>query len=425
VTPELRKKLDQAFTALFYAALLAGLAVMTSHPVLRDETIVSTIGVANAVKTDDGDAAFRISHQVPRYHIMGPDSAVMDALRASSESGNSVTLRVHLDGARFRENSDVPNYWIESVEYLGRTYGPYDARIRWSWRKMTAAPAALLRAVAFEQANRSDDALKSAEIALAGGSLSEGKLALAQRTRGHALQSVAYPPGSQINDRDDALLMRALQDIREAARLDPSESRDVFGQGYISVSLGAYPEALALYAEAGRRWPEMYYRAAISRGAAYREMGDYTSALNELDTLVKAHGPQDGMMYHYHRGWTLTKLARYAEAEKEFTDGLKTQPDYLWASVGRACARAEQGHVSDAIQDQTRALELWDRDAKVDASMRKNAAQRLQLAQALQELDAALSAGPEMPSSAACANLFSTPTTARKERCRLFVPAAH
>jgi tetratricopeptide (TPR) repeat protein len=423
VKPDSRKNLTWLLTGLFYAALVAGLAALTSHPSLRNETtIVTAMGNAISVKVDEGDAVFWLPPPSPNYRIAGPDPEVTAALNASERTGNALSLHVHLDGARFVEYSDTPEYWIESVEYLGKTYGPYRARIRWSWRGMSAAEAGLLKGLAFDNAWRYDEAVKALDVPLAHDDLGERKLALAYRTRGNAQESLAYPPGHQINDRDDALLMRALNDYRHAAKLDPSDFRAVHWQGLVTTSLGAYDDALALFDEAARRWPDQFFRVAIARGATYRQMGNYDAALRELDRLVEKHGPQRGMMFHYHRGWTLNKLERYAEAVKDFTAGFESQPDFTWAFVGRACSYAQLGDIAHAVEDQRRALELWDQMAKLDATARNDKNRRARLAGTLQDLETALRTAPKTPTSAACVELFDSPTNSHREISRQFLP---
>jgi len=424
VNPELQKNLGRLVLVLFYGGLLAGLALLTSHPALRDEaTIVPSLGPAKSVEIDEGDAVFQISHQLSRYRIAGPDSAVIAALHHSLNSGNSLALRVHMDGARFGEYSDTPEYWIESVEYLGKTHGPYRAHIRWSWRDISDEQAGLLRGVGLENAWRYEEAVKALDIALSDDGLSDGKLAIAYQTRGSALESLAYPDHRDINDRDDALLLRALEDFRRAAQLDPSDYRNVHWQAGVAASLGGYREALALYEDVRRRWPDQYFRVAIARGATYRQMGEFDDALRELDTLVAAHGPQKGMMFHYHRGATLNKLARYAEAAKDFTAGLENQPDFPWAFVGRACAEAQQGDIAHAVEDQRHALELVDRKAKLDSKVAV-LDRRDGMAKVLQDLEAAQRSAPETPSAAGCAEFFTGPQNMHRERSPLFKSAA-
>ena len=62
------------------------------------------------------------------------------------------------------------------------------------------------------------------------------------------------------------------------------------------------------------------------------------------------------MTYRFHRGWTLVRLGRYADAEATFTVGLESQPDFGWAHIGRACARSAQGKLADALADLDHAI---------------------------------------------------------------------
>ena len=127
-------------------------------------------------------------------------------------------------------------------------------------------------------------------------------------------------------------------------------------------SLGAYPEALALYDEAEKRFPERYFRIAIVRGSTARQLGDYPRALHALDELVAKHGPQDGMMYHYHRAQTMIRLDRFADAVTEASAGIEDQPDYAWAFVARACAQSSLNQSDAARSDLDQALRLFQAD---------------------------------------------------------------
>src|SRR5215831_13267831 len=69
------------------------------------------------------------------------------------------------------------------------------------------------------------------------------------------------------------------------------------------------------------------------------------------------------MAYHYHRGWTLIELGRFAEASDEFSEGLRNQPDYAWAFLKRSCAESLLGRADAALTDQQAALALLVRSA--------------------------------------------------------------
>lgn len=423
VSQKLNRTLGHVLPALLFAAVVSFWVYVTSLPVLRDQTMVTALGIAHSVEVRDGDAWFWLQGNRARYGIARPDDGVLNLLRASEETGNAVSLQVHLDGARFGLVTNDPEYWVHSVEYLGKPHGKFEARIRWSWRDMAPGGAGLLRGFALQEAWRPEDAVNALNPSIEANSLQGARLALAYLTRGDALNSMAYPSGHAFRDRDDRLLVRAIADFRQAAALDPSDHRALFWQGNAARSLGAYEEALALYDEVERRWPEQYFRAAILRGATYRQIGKFDAALRELDALVKEHGPQDGMMYHYHRGWTLNELQRYPEAVKEFSAGLRSQPDYIGALGARSCAYAQQGKIERAIADQKLALEKWQVVARLSPTNKHSPDRRAEFENILSKLQVALQSAPNAPNDAPCDDTSDSPLIKRRKRSPLFEPA--
>lgn len=422
VSNKLNRAIGLALPALLVAAVVGFWIYMTSLPVLRAEAIVTALGIAHSVEVQDGDAWFVLQGNRARYGIARPDDGVLNLLRASEATGNAVSLQVHLDGARFGVTSNDPEYWVHSVEYLGKRHGKFDARIRWSWRDLAPGDAGLLHGFALQKAWRYEDAVNALDSGIGASSLHGARLALAHLTRGDALDSMAYSTGHTINDRDDRLLVRAIADFRQAAALDPSDHRALLWQGNATRSLGAYDEALALYEELERRWPEQYFRLAILRGATYRQLGKFEAALQELDTLVKEHGPQDGMMYHYHRGWTLNELQRYPEAVQEFTAGLRTQPDYVGALGARSCAYAQQGKIERALADQKLALKNWDVVDRLSPRKADSADRRAEFERILRKLEEALQSAPNSPNDAPCDDSSGGPLIKQRKRSPLFEP---
>ena len=65
-----------------------------------------------------------------------------------------------------------------------------------------------------------------------------------------------------------------------------------------------------------------------------------------LDEIEK-HGACDKsevrMSYHYHKGWTYHEMGMFAEAVGEYTEGLKTQPNYMHAYWRRGLAYEAMG----------------------------------------------------------------------------------
>jgi tetratricopeptide (TPR) repeat protein len=164
------------------------------------------------------------------------------------------------------------------------------------------------------------------------------------------------PPLSETADR---FRVNALGDYRSLANLEPDDPEHQFSIGNLLQDLGAYTEAGAVFDGILDRWPNEKFRVSIRKGALRRSQGDYVGALATLDRLVAELGTQQGMRYHYHRGWTLSLLGRYQEAIAEYSEGLKGQSDYPSAYERRGCAYASLGRLDDALRDLERAKALF------------------------------------------------------------------
>jgi tetratricopeptide (TPR) repeat protein len=423
VAKPLYPRTNRIILIAFWLSVAGGLAWQFSIPSLDEQEVLPSHGIADQIELKDG--ALRVSFRGSNSFFC-VDTLDEDARRALVESGDtnrSIAWRVHLNGAYLENQSASMYFWVESFEYDGRRFGPYAARTRRSWRRMPPESAALIRGAAFLKAHRLNDAIRQLDAALSGDALGRRHTFLALDLRANALEGLAYPSGSTVNDADDALVMRAIQDWRRAAGLDADSFRQFMDEANATVMLGAYPEALAMFEEALRRWPGEYFYIATRKGAVHRLLGEHDSALAALDDLVAQHGPQGGMMYHYHRGWTLNELQRYEEAEQEFTAGLESQPDYPYAFAARACARAQLGKTEDAVEDQWRAVELQQQMAA--ALPGDGAASRAQarLALTLDALERSHGRNPGQATDIACAGLHDfDPRGSYRPRSRLFVP---
>lgn len=157
-------------------------------------------------------------------------------------------------------------------------------------------------------------------------------------------------------------MAEALIDYRRELSLVPADAQAHYSVARALLMLGGYDEALVIYRNIGRRWPEEAFDVAVRVGALYRQQADYRQALRQLDDYAR-NDPESatGMRFHYHRAWTLTLLSRFEEAEREIERGMASQPDYTSAYQIRACARARMGRLEEALADQQRALELLGR----------------------------------------------------------------
>lgn len=181
---------------------------------------------------------------------------------------------------------------------------------------------------------------------------------LVLQLQGAAAQALAFDldPADPAYDR---MWAEALAAYRQAMLGLPDHPGPRIAATEALVELGGYEDALALYREVERRWPERAFDVAVGVGAVYRNQGDYRRALGRLDDYARSHGPDAaGMRFHYHRAWTLALLGRDAEAERQVGEGLAAQPDFPSAYLLRSCVRARLGRPDEALADQRRAVAL-------------------------------------------------------------------
>jgi tetratricopeptide (TPR) repeat protein len=404
---------------IFWMAVVAALGWHFSAPALSDTRVVSAYFGVGSVRLEKG--SLRVASRRPRhvYRIATTDPQIRDVLQAADDAGKSVAWRLHLDGASIDTEGARAQFWVESFELDGTRYGPWRERARWSWRRLPEAQATLLRGLGLEFAGQHREALAQLDAAIAADGQTPAIRALALELRADTLASLAYANEDEVNDEDDALLMRAIEDYRRAAKLDPGQFDLVTGEGNAAAVLGAYEEALKLFESVEKRWPDQFFYVAMRRSAIYRQSGDPAAALGVLDELVRNHGRARGMMYHFHRAWALNDLGRHEDAIRELTSGLEAQPDYPWAYAHRACAKAQLGRVADALADQKRAMELFEQMSRAKPDADEDSA-RKKLQVGLRGLEAALQQAPTRATAVACRTSDTNPQVARRERSRLF-----
>lgn len=396
------------FLFSFLAPLIVACDPGSDEAPYDPSTTLATSGTVEFYVPRGGTISFQLSNGDQRFVLQKrrtkDPKAVIEALQGSYETGRGVTVRFDLKDASIDKATNRPTYLVRELRYNEKTIQGMrgDAEPSEHGNETNAeAKAALARGVALQGANRPNEARVALDRAIAAKSLEFPLRRLAFKTRGYALRQEVAGTHPQPTDEGDQQLIRALADFETWAKLAPESSDPLFAIGSTLQSLGAFDEALQLYAWLGREWPEQYYRVAVRIGATHRQVGDFDKALQTLDRMVKKHGPQDGMMFHYHRARTLIELRRYIEAAAELSIGLKQQPDYQWAFVHRACAFAMSSQLKQAAADQEEAVRLMrsaDEGAR-DPHWNEN----VQRAEAvLRELQQRAAEGATHPVSAPC-----------------------
>ena len=291
---------------------------------------------------------------------------LVELVETAERDGLSATVRYELaDGALTQ--SGRPIAMLRSIEHDGVSVAGMEGPLRFPFahpdRPTRTVELALGRGIAYLELQRLEPAIRLLSQALAGDALSEPARILALRSRGEAQQHLVEDRRNDPTVESDRTLLAAIKDFRAWQALEPASLDPLDKEADILQSLGAYDEALDIYRRLRDQQQDKWFWPSIKIAATYRLMGDHLRALGTLDELERRPRGWDGAAYRYHRGWTLVRLGRYADAEATFTVGLEAQPDFGWAHVGRACARSAQGKLVDALADLEHAvadLELPD-----------------------------------------------------------------
>lgn len=348
-----------------WLALAAGLAFVAAQPAgdapAQGERMFEVPAYIGEWDFEAGEwfamEGYSLRFSVPR----GADrDGFWQLVEAAAERG--VALRVRFDGAAGRITGDG-HHLLYRLCAIGAANGAwYGDTARNCPRSALAAPRAeqLLALGVAQSFDHPETARRTLTEALeATPAMSANGQALALLHRGDSTEALSadFEPANPAHDR---LWSDALADYRRLVHLVPDRPKPRFSLANALIALGGYDEALAVYREIGRRWPDQAFQTAVSTGSLYRQQGDYPRALAALDDFVRAGDPArvGGMKFHYHRAWTLMLLRRDADALREIDQGMADQPDYPGAFVLRSCVRARLGRPAEALADQRRAFEL-------------------------------------------------------------------
>jgi tetratricopeptide (TPR) repeat protein/transglutaminase-like putative cysteine protease len=410
-------KLAVAIPALLLRAILAPAG--HSQNAAADDTL-TVRGVVAAID-DSGDALlFQLVRTDIRFAMLptsAADRAILDtALHAAEQTGRSLRVRFTLTGAQFAADRKHVIFPVRALEYEDKTLtaSGKGVGVPPPGHEPAVADSAFIRGVGLYTAEKYSEAITELDTALKDGG--RDWKATAFKARGSARASREYDEHEGPTDAGDAELVTALQDLREWRNLKPDDSLALYSIAGTLGELGAYPEALEVYAAIARGWSEEAYWSAIRTGATERRLHHYAQALAALDKLVSESGPQEGMPYHYHRGWTLIELGRYADAVEELSQGLRDQPDYAWALVKRACAENLLGEADAALGDQRSALALLKR-FKDDSKESQYDLRRAEAVEA--ELSRAGRHQPAADAKALCGGYWRSPEDLGRSRSSL------
>jgi len=348
---------------LWVVALVLAVGVGAPRRAQAADELAVTFGVVRATGVERGVIWFQFGDQrrmlVPRKGA--PDSrAVIAALKDSQKTNRSVFASYDPNSGQFDAERRV-TFVVRRLTYDGRAIEAAPEPKLIEPRSMREAAArAVARSVALQDLGRFEEARGAIRGALGSGDLEPRLHEAALRNQAVVAAELAYALGPESRVEADELLVESLQSMQAALIHAPGDRGLVLGMANALTSLGAYEDALRIYDAVAKADLEQAYWPTLNVVIVQRLLGRPDQALATLDALVEQKGPQRGMPFHYHRGWTLSELGRYEEAIAEFTVGLESQPDYQWALSKRACAAASLGRHRAALADQERAVKLGE-----------------------------------------------------------------
>ena len=325
------------------------------------ERIATTSGYVSGAEDDALGLRIKLNDSALRFRLprLSPDELepYVQLLSSAAQRGFAVSIRFDGSAGRADAASGTVTYPICSIS-VGDVHPLGDDAIN------CPAGAAVERnaSAALVQGLAAGSTHPEAAIRLLGAAIADP--GLAPSLRAVALEARAVAAGALAQNLQwasepyDRLIAAALADDRARLAINPDDVNAHHAIAGDLGDLGAYDEALAIYANILRRWPDQALRVATRTGAIWRQRGDNRRALAVLDDLAARSGRPDGMRFAYHRAWTLVMLERYRDAIAELDIGLRTQPDYSSAYELRSCAHLELGELAEATGDEERALEL-------------------------------------------------------------------
>lgn len=311
---------------------------------------------------EDGAMSFGFSDPYFRIIVRGYSDAELERLMnvaiVAYDAGVAITFRYNVDGGAYDTATNAILFPLCGMDAQGQGAGSDEICLSEQniGETENRAEGLVSSGIGHAWALEPETARRYLDAALARNNLSDPLERIARRARARILDDLAY----QLIGGDpeaDQLRAAALDDFRAAPADDPETLLLV---GWILERLGAYGEALEtfdLLLDEGTDWA---FRRTMARAAIMRLRGDFEESLAEIDSLG-LDGIDEGMMFNYHRAWTLIGLGRYEEAIANIDLGLGTQSDYSYAYLRRSCALASMGRITEALADERRGHALLHR----------------------------------------------------------------
>jgi len=402
-------------------AFLSAATLSWAAPVDQD---FKTVGVVGSGSAKDGTVWFATWDDDVHFVVSKTGDAeaqrLFDILKRSNTSSRSLVVTYDPFAARLANDGSTIDLPICSVQLDEQTFVPTPPCAR----RPDGADAladSTIRSIALGWAEAregdNDAAINELSAALASKTLEKPLEAIAVRARALAEEQAGYSDSAAGRDGDGSWLA-ALTDHQRLAELRPNDAEVRISEGLDYERLGDYDAAERIYRTAIDKWPDEKFPLKVRLASLARTRGEYQRSLDLLNSLPEEFPDDIAMKFYYHRGWTLTKLGRFDEAIYDFTEGLKTQPDYPSAYLRRGCAYAALGRLGFAVGDLENAVGFME-DLPYAPNSR-NMVLNLQLAkQLISRLKTAVAAGKNVAMPDVCDSLWRTVDDQPRKRSRL------
>jgi tetratricopeptide (TPR) repeat protein len=192
-------------------------------------------------------------------------------------------------------------------------------------------------------------------------------------------------------------LDKAIADLTEEIRLDPTRVIAYLNRGNTYRLIGNVAAAMADYSEAIRLDPS-FWPAYVERGILFGiHLGESDKAIADLGKPMQL-APQDPRHYMRRGVFCMNELKRFREAIADFSEAVRLDPHNAVAHHNRGVAYMRSGDGDKALADYTEALRL---DPKLTHSYEGRGevlAGRGDLDEAIQDFNRALQINPKMAS---------------------------
>jgi tetratricopeptide (TPR) repeat protein len=190
---------------------------------------------------------------------------------------------------------------------------------------------------------------------------------------------------------------RAIADLDEAIRLDPTEALYYSNRGIAWRAKGDPDRAIADYTESIKLDPN-YALAYNNRGIAWRLKGDYERAIADYSEAIRLE-PKSAWAYN-NRGIAWRAKGDHERAIADFSEAIRFDPKHAGYRHGRCWARATANRdLQQALTDCNEALRLRPDDAHIKGHLGFVYLRLDRLDDSIASYDSALKINPKLAAS--------------------------